>query len=358
MEIQAFAPGRVEWLGNHTDYNQGYVLSAALESGTTIKGKKREDDMISLYSVRFDEKFETEASKLKPLAEKHWSNYVTGVAAELAKRNEIGGFEAVIMGDVPIGAGLASSASLTVSTALMLCQLFKIILSKPEMAQMAQAAEHNFAGVKCGLLDQISAIYGVRDQAIFIDFRTLEVKNVQVPKSVELVIVNSGVKHSLVTGEYNERRSSCESAAKKLGKQFLRDIDMKTLERDSSKLNDLEFRRAKHIVGENQRVRSAIEALRANDIARVGQLMLESHSSSMDNFENSISEIDYLISVASSIEGCYGARLTGGGFGGATINLVDTEAIADFGRKISRSYKKRYGFEPEIFVTRPGSGAA
>ncbi len=371
--VNSYAPGRVEWLGNHTDYNEGYVLSAALDVGTDLEGKKRDDNKIIVKSIRFDETYESSLDELAPLPEKHWANYVLGVVAEFIKRGyKISGFEVSISGKVPIGAGLASSAALEVSTAIFLKKLFNIEVNNIELAKMAQSAEHNYVGVKCGLLDQITSIFSKEGKATFIDFRSLEVKNVDVAKGYDLVIVNSGVKHALVAGEYNERRQSCENAAKKLGEKFLRDVNTKKLEKkwldDSNTMTgqsldnlrmitETEYKRAKHIVDENKRVLEAIEALKDGDITTVGRLMNESHRSSQQYFENSCVELDYLVLKASELDGCLGSRLSGGGFGGATINLVKSEMVANFGRDIIETYKSQYGIEPMVFITKPSGGA-
>jgi len=355
---KAYAPGRVEWLGNHTDYNQGYVLAAALDVGTNIEGEKTNDKKITLTSSRYQETFQIDISDIVPLPEKHWANYPLGVVGEMIKGGyKISGFKADIGGDVPIGAGLASSAALEISTALFLKKLFKLIINNIKLAKIAQAAEHNYAGVKCGLLDQISSLLSVKDKATLIDFKSLEVKNISVPHGFDLVIVNSGVKHSLVAGEYNERRQSCESAAKKMGKKSLREVSAEELQKKQTKLSEIEYKRAIHIVGENNRVKGAIKALRDDDIAEVGLLMKQSQQSSKKYFENSSLELDYLCNCADHISGCLGSRLSGGGFGGATINLVESKSVASFGRNVVLEYEKKFGFEPNIFVTRPSNGA-
>ncbi len=371
--IKSYAPGRVEWLGNHTDYNEGFVLSAALDVGTSFEGSVRDDDKIVIKSIRYNETYESSIKTLAPIPEKHWANYPLGVVAEFIKVGyKISGFEATIDGKVPIGAGLASSAALEVSTAIFLKKAFNIAVDDITLAKMARGAEHNYVGVKCGLLDQISSIFSKKDKATFIDFRSLEVKNIEVPQGYDLVIVNSGAKHALVAGEYNERRQSCENAAKKLGVKFLRDVNTKQLEKrwlgdsktmarqsfdNSVMLTETEYKRAKHIVGENERVIAAIEALGSGNIEKVGDLMNQSHASSQKYFENSCSELDYLVSKASELEGCIGSRLSGGGFGGATINLVKSEMVADFGRSIIEAYQTQYGIEPMVFITKPSGGA-
>jgi len=358
METKAFAPGRVEWLGNHTDYNQGFVLSAALSSGINIEGKSRDDSLVVLHSDQFEGEYRVAIKDIAPIPEKHWANYVIGVVAEfLTADYDISGFDATIHGDVPIGAGLASSAALEVATAFFLKKLNNLVIDDLSLAKMAQSAEHNFAGVRCGLLDQISSIFSKEGKATFIDFRSLEVKNILVPEGYSLIIVNSGVKHALVAGEYNERRQSCENAAKKLDKSFLRDVDSKELNGKRDLLTEIEYKRAKHIVGENERVLAAIDALEKSDIGAVGRLMFESHESSKKNFENSCSELDFLVDAASDIDGCVGARLSGGGFGGATINLVESKLADSFINSIKKEYKNKYGKEPVVIVTVPSGGA-
>lgn len=358
MKTQAYAPGRVEWLGNHTDYNDGFVLAAALDVGTNVKGRKRTDGRIILTSKRFDEAYEIDINQVVPIPEKHWANYPLGVVEELKKAGyKIGGFEAVITGKVPIGAGLASSAALEVSTAIFLKKLYNLEIDNIKLAKMAQSAEHCFAGVRCGLLDQVSSLMSEDGKATVIDFRSLKVKNVTVPDGYKLVIINSGVKHALVAGEYNERRASCEAAAKKLGVAKLRDINNKQLEAGKSKLSEIEYKRAKHIVGENERVLLAIAAMKAHDIEKVGKLMQESHKSSQQYFENSCKELDFIVENAMEQPGCLGSRLSGGGFGGATINLVESDKVDEFSRKMFETYKTKFNIEPLVFVTRPSGGA-
>jgi galactokinase len=358
MEIKSYASGRVEWLGNHTDYNNGFVLAAALDVGTQISGHKRNDDTIKLTSLRYDDVYEICIKDISPIAEKHWANYPLGVVAELIKAGyKISGFEAVISGNVPIGAGLASSAALEVSTAVFLKKLFNLKINNLELAKIAQAAEHNYVGVKCGLLDQISSLMSKKDHATFIDFSNFTVKNISVPSGYDLVIINSGVKHALVAGEYNERRASCEAAAKALGKNTLREATTQEVESNKRKLGENLFKRAMHVVGENERVLTAIKALNKGDIKKVGELMKISHQSSQRYFENSCVELDYIVKSASKVPACLGSRLSGGGFGGATINLVESSKVADFGREVILNYKQKFGFEPDVFVTKPSGGA-
>lgn len=347
---KASAPGRVELLGNHTDYNQGFVLAMPLGMKTTIEGESREDGEIIIESELFGEKFQTNISKIKPIPDKHWANYSIGVVAELLNRKiKLSGFSAKIFSDIPIGAGLASSSALEVSTALFLNKLFPFQLDKIELARVAQAAEHNFAGVKCGLLDQISSLFGKAGSAVFIDFKNLKAKNISLPKGYDFVIVNSGVKHKLVAGEYNERRKSCEEAAKLLDVSSLREIDMNDLEKNREKLSDIAFRRAKHVVGENERVKRAVKFISEENMLGLGKLMFLSHQSSIENFENSCKELNFLVERAKKFSDCLGARLSGGGFGGATINLLKSKKTDKFCDTIKKEYQKEFGREASIY---------
>jgi galactokinase len=322
--ITTYAPGRAELLGNHTDYNEGFVLAIAVDRGTTFRGKARSDRMIHLQTHEFGK---TEIVALDELASEKvapWSRYVLGVVDQF-RRNDlpVEGFEAEISSDLPLGAGLSSSASIENATLLFLVQAFGAQLQPIQMAHLSQMAEHDFVGVRCGLLDQIASLMSHAGHATFIDCRTFEVRHVPLPDKTSLIIANSGVKHALVTGEYNQRRSDCEAAAHALGVKTLRDATAQLLESQKSRLADRIYRRALHIVGENERVLEASKVLQRGNTSRFGELMYASHESSRANFENSCPELDLLVETARRTPGIYGARLSGGGFGGSTINLVE-----------------------------------
>jgi len=321
--ISAYAPGRAELLGNHTDYNEGYVLALALDRGTTVTGRARTDRTVHVHSRELGKAETIALDKLAAESVAPWSRYLLGVVDQF-RRNElpIGGFDAEISGNLPLGAGLSSSASLENATVLFLAQLFGAKLNPIQMARLSQKAEHDFVGVRCGLLDQISSLMSKAEHATFIDCRTTEVSHVPLDENVSVIIANSNAKHELVGGEYNERRSDCESAAHALGVNFLRDTSTEMLQAHKCKMADRIYRRALHITGENERVLEGSAALRKGDLARFGELMFASHESSMINFENSCPELDRLVAAARKTPGVLGARLSGGGFGGATINLV------------------------------------
>jgi galactokinase len=318
----SYAPGRAELLGNHTDYNEGYVLAIAVDRGTTITGSPRDDRIIRIHSRDLGQTETIALNKLLAESVAPWSRYALGVVDQF-RRNElpIEGFDAEISGNLPIGAGLSSSASLENATVLLLRQLFGAKLDPMQMARLSQKAEHDFVGVRCGLLDQIASLMGREHYATTIDCRTMAVGHVPLDGAVSVILAISA-KHELVGGEYNERRSDCEAAAHALGVKFLRDVTPETLKANKCKLADRIYRRALHIVGENERVLEGSAALRQGDIVRFGELMFASHESSMVNFENSAPELDQLVAAARKTPGIFGARLSGGGFGGATINLV------------------------------------
>jgi galactokinase len=322
--LTTYAPGRAELLGNHTDYNEGYVLALAVDRGTTITGNARSDRKIHIHSRELNK---TEIIALVELAAERvapWSRYTLGVVDQF-RRNDlpVEGFDAEISGNLPLGAGLSSSASLENATVLFLAKLFGAKLDPMQMARLAQKAEHDFVGVRCGLLDQIASLMSTAKHATFIDCRTTEVGHVPLDGKVSVILANSNMKHALVGGEYNERRSDCEAAAHALGVAFLRDASSEMLRARKSELADRIYRRALHITGENERVLEGSDLLRKGDITRFGELMFISHESSRINFENSCPELDRLVAAARKTPGVYGARLSGGGFGGATINLVE-----------------------------------
>jgi galactokinase len=322
--ITTYAPGRAELLGNHTDYNEGFVLALAVDRGTTITGQVRSDRTVRLHSRELDLTQEIALEQLTAERVAPWSRYPLGVIDQFQRNGlPVGGFDVEILGDLPLGAGLSSSASLENATALFLTRAFGAKLEPLQMARYSQMAEHDFVGVRCGLLDQITSLMSSAGHATFIDCRTFEVKHVPLDGGISVIIANSGVKHALLSGEYNERRADCEAAAQALGVKALRDASTSLLKSRRNELPDRIYQRALHIVGENERVIEGSEALRRGDIARFGQLMFDSHESSRHNFENSCPDLDLLVEAARRTPGVFGARLSGGGFGGVTINLVE-----------------------------------
>lgn len=352
--VSSFAPGRVELLGNHTDYNGGVVLSAAINLGISARGRRRDGGQIVLSSEGLEGRVTARVDQLA--ASGSWADYPLGVAEILrAAGYPIGGFEADFSSTLPLGAGLSSSAAIEVCTGVLLMGLFDFSVPRLELARLCRRAENEFVGVSCGLLDQVSSIFGERHRAIHLDCRAETVETVPLPEGSALLVVNSGVKHALTGGEYNERRDQCFEAARILGVPALRDVSSAQLA--AATMPDLVKRRAAHIVGENERVTAAVKHLRKGEAAEFGRLMTASHHSSMTNFENSTPELDALVEIAVALPGVHGARLTGGGFGGAIIALVEKDRIQDVADTIGRTYASRTGHQGTAILCESGPGA-
>ncbi len=353
------APGRVELLGNHTDYNEGVVLSAAINYAVTARGKTTAGREASVGSALAEEPVRASLDALAPVeGSSAWANYPLGVAALLqAEGYPLGGFSMQIESDLPAGAGLSSSAALEVATARLLGKLYSLDIAPLALAKLCRRAENEFVGVKCGLLDQVSSVFGKRGQAVYLDCRTEEVDNIPLPPDSALLVFHCGVAHRLTGGEYNERREQCFAAAEILGAKALRDVSGAALERGRTLLLPLIYRRAAHIVGENERVFAGIEALRRGDGRAFGELMFASHESSRTNFENSTPELDALVEIAHGESGVYGSRLSGGGFGGATISLVERTRAGVIAAAMEEKYAARTGNHGKAYLCESADGA-
>lgn len=354
--ISAHAPGRVELLGNHTDYNEGVVLGAAIDRGITVTGQRRGDELMRIRATGFGE---VEVSKLQPLDQNRWANYVLGVACELVRLQvPVSGFELDIKGDLPAGAGLSSSAAIELATALLLLKLFPgNEIPRLEIAKACQRAEHRFVGVQSGLLDQVVSLFGRADHAVFFDVRSEEIRTVPFPPGLALIVAESGKMRQLISGEYNLRREQTRAAARVLGVRALRDVNS-TILAARPDLPGLLRRRATHVVQENERVFRAVEFLERGDGDGFGQLMNASHESSRWNFENSTPQLDALVSIAQQLEGVLGARLTGAGFGGAAVILCQRDRAEITVADLSRQYSAQAEAKPQTFICRIAPGAA
>ena len=357
------APGRVNLIGEHTDYNEGFVMPMAIGFYTWVAASKREGRILEAYSERFDEKVILSLDALSGPRRKHWSEFIRGVAANLQNAgHKLSGANLVIHGEVPLGAGLSSSASLEVATALALTSLSGIALPGLDLVKLCQMAEHEYVGTRCGIMDQFVASFSAAGNALMLDCRSLEYQLLPIPQDLRVVVCNSMVRHELASGEYNRRRADCETGVKLLqpylpGVNALRDVEIADLEKYKPVLPENVYRRCRHVVTENQRVLAATNALQSQDIDRFGHLMYQSHASLRDDYEVSCKELDLLVDLASSCPGVYGARMTGGGFGGCTVNLVRSDRIVAFQADIAQTYAKATGVNPEMYICIPAQGA-
>lgn len=357
------APGRVNLIGEHTDYNDGFAMPAAIEFYCWVAVSGREDRKLIIYSEEFSDAVEVDFSAAPPHPSKTWGDYPIGVALQLAQAGfPIRGANLLIESEVPMGAGLSSSAAIEVATALALTNQSGRSPNRLQLAQLCQKAENEFVGARVGVMDQFVSLHGQADHALLLDCRALSFESLPIPDSVKLVICNTMVKHELASSEYNRRRADCEEAVRRLstvlpGIRALRDVSLDQLEKHRNVLSDITYKRALHIVTENARVLDSAGALRSGDIARFGMRMAESHRSLRDLYEVSCRELDLMVDLASHQKGVYGARMTGGGFGGSTINLVDAHCAAEFKEKMAKSYQKETGLLPQIYICRPAEGA-
>ena len=362
-----FAPGRVNLIGEHTDYNGGHVFPCALTMGTYAAARKREDRVLRFYSMNFENAgvVETSIDDLVCKDEAGWTNYPKGVIWAFGEKGYAvpSGMDIVIAGDIPNGSGLSSSASLEVLTGVVLRDLFGIEVSQVELALIGQYSENNFNGMNCGIMDQFASAMGKKDCAIFLNTADLSYEYASVKlEHARIVIANSNVKHSLVGSEYNVRRQQCESALKQLQSvvsiETLGDLDIEGFEAHKGAIADpVEQRRAKHAVYENQRTLDAVKALKENDIAAFGKLMNDSHVSLRDDYEVSCPEMDILAEEAWKLSGVLGSRMTGGGFGGCTVSIVENDQVDAFIETVGAVYEKRTGIKAEFYVVDIGQGA-
>lgn len=355
------APGRVNLIGEHTDYNDGFVMPCAINYCAVVACAKREDDIIRLISVDYDnatDEFKV-GQTIEPTEDKLWANYMRGVVHFLKQRGyEFGGADIAVSGNVPLGSGLSSSAALEVVTGQALKTLYDLDVSQTDLALIAQQAEHHFAGSLCGIMDQLISACGEQGSALFIDCRSLEKQAVSIPDNTVIMIVNSNIKHSLVDGEYNSRRRQCETAAAKIGVKALRDADMVALNSAISDTNSEVYRRARHVITENARTQAMVEVLQNGDLSRAGELMAQSHASMRDDFEITTPEIDFLAeTLQTAIGDKGGARMTGGGFGGCVVALLPAELVDTARTAVENSYQAQTGIKESIYICTAQAGA-
>lgn len=349
--LVAAAPGRVNLIGEHTDYNDGYVLPMAIDRAVVMAAVPRDDQQVRLWSVNFGQEAEFSLHEITRDSQASWSNYVRGIAWVLQKAGyPLRGMDAVIVGDVPIGAGLSSSAAIETVAAYIFERLSGFSLTGPERARLCQQAENEFVGMRCGIMDQFVASLGQRDHALFIDCRDLHFRHVPLPEGVAIAVCDTHVSRDLVSSAYNTRRAECEQGAQLLGVHALRDVSLRTFQEKERGLPEPIRRRCRHVISENERVLRAMEALERGDVQTAGALINESHESLRDDYEVSCKELDVMVAAARAVEGVYGARMTGAGFGGCTVNLVAAEAVEAFRRRVAATYREVTGIEASIYV--------
>ena len=359
------APGRLEILGNHTDYNEGFVLSCATGQATEMAIAAIPGRICKLQNPPLKGEFTIDLDDMDTPRPKDWTNYIKGVLVELRRRGiSYPAFEVLFKSSVPLSAGMSSSAALEMAFCMALKQLAGIDLPLPEWARVGQSVENVYLGLKSGLLDQFSSLYGKKDSFILCDFRSVEVlKTVTMPSGWKIVVANTMVKHHLVESDYNQRRESCERATKVIQGKFpqvktLRDVSSAMLEECKSILDHTDYLRAKHVVGEDERVMKGVELLEAGKVEEFGALWFQSHESSRDCFENSCPELDVLVELAHTIPGCVGARLSGGGFGGISIHLVRESEAQNYCERLAAAYKLKTGKTIETVICSIGDGAS
>ena len=357
------APGRVNLIGEHTDYAEGFVMPAAIDFATLAGISPRSDGKIVLYSENYKEEKTFEAAALPAKASQHWSDYPMGVVAILTgEGHKIPGFSLSLWGDVPLGSGLSSSAALEVVTMLALTSLIGVSYPGPVLARLCQRVENEFVGANCGIMDQFISANGKKDHALLLDCRDLIFKLAPIPSHLALVIANTMVKHSIAGGDYPTRRRESEAACAVINSHrgnvpFLRDATLEDLEKWGHEMAPKSLLRARHVISEDLRTVAAEKALEKGDLAEVGRLMTEAHWSYSKDFEGSCAEADAMVELAQDLPGLIGARLTGGGFGGCTINLVEQSEAEAFAAELGKRYTAKFSIEPEIHICHASDGA-
>jgi galactokinase len=357
------APGRVNLIGEHTDYNDGFVFPAAIDRYVVFAARPRSDNRAVIWSVSFNE--DTEFTFNRGMtAEGHWSDYIKGMMSEFQSSNlRMSGFEATIAGNVPLGAGLSSSAAVEMAVGRGLLELFDISMPGPKLATVGQAAENNFVGVNCGIMDQFVSANGREGHALYLDCRDLSFELVPISdEDLRIVICNSGVKRGLTDSAYNERRKACEDGVRQLalatGESFssLRDVTLEHLEDYSGALTEEIFERCRHVITEIERTGAAVDALKAGAIDTFGELMGESHRSLKDDYEVSGPELDKLVDIAGNVDGVIGARMTGAGFGGCVVCIANTDAVTDLVDAVDQQYTAQTEYSAEVYTCSPVNG--
>ena len=356
--ILIFSPGRINIIGEHTDYNGGYVFPAAVNKGIAAAMQKSNTNVSTAYAIDKDSKIEFELDNLKPSKEGNWENYVFGVIAEIQNKNKtIGNFNIAFKGNIPGGAGMSSSAALENSVVFGLNELFSLGLTKTEMILISQKAEHNYVGVKCGIMDQYASMFGVKNNALLLDCRTIESKPYEIDfKDHQLMLINTNVKHTLSDSAYNDRRSACESIAELLDIETLREASEKDLEKIIDKVTPENYQKALYVIQEIDRTEKAAKAIEENDLETLGALIYGSHNGLQHQYKVSCDELDFLVNQAKKNKNVLGARMMGGGFGGCTINLIKKDEAKKFAESASKAYKNKFDKDCSVYFVELSEG--
>ena len=353
-----FSPGRINLIGEHTDYNDGFAFPAAINKGIALAISKSNSKTSNAYALNKEELYEFKIENLKPLEDGGWRNYVLGVVAELQKiGKKIGNFNSLFAGNIPSGAGMSSSAALENSFVFGLNELFDLGLTKNEMILVSQKAEHNFAGVKCGIMDQYASMFGVKKSALLLDCRKVESRTYKINfKDYKLMLINSNVKHDLSESAYNDRREVCENISKLLNISALRDASKDDLERIKTDITDEDYQKALYIINENIRVKQFSEAIKKDDIDALGDLLYQSHEGLSNKFKVSCKELDFLVNQAKTNPNVLGARMMGGGFGGCVIILLKKAEFKTFKKDTAKQFKKRFDKDCSVYSVKLSQG--
>ncbi|SDL08447.1 galactokinase [Salinimicrobium catena] len=362
-EFTVQSPGRINLIGEHTDYNNGYVLPTAINKNILLQfAKNSSEHHCNIYSKTYEKNFSFDLRKISR-SEQQWENYILGVISEIQKQEkELTGFDCIIDSDLPVGAGISSSAALECGMAFGLNELFDLGLDRQTMAELSQRAEHNYVGTKCGIMDQYASMLSKKDHLLLLDCQILKAAYVPAHfQGFKILLLNTRVTHSLADSEYNTRRKECEEAVLAIQKKHpqaasLRDVSFDILEDVKEELSDVQYKRALYVLQENERVLQAVKSIKTGDLSNFGDLMYDSHVGLRDDYEVSCKELDFLVDFSKEFDGVYGARMMGGGFGGCTINLIKEEAVEEFVSKASAAYFEAFGIQPEAIIVAPEEG--
>jgi galactokinase len=356
--LLVFSPGRINLIGEHTDYNDGFAFPAAINKGIALAIGKSDSHVSSTYALNKKERYEFNTENVKPLEDGGWRNYILGVISELQILGKhVGNFNSVFAGNIPGGAGMSSSAALENSFVFGLNELFDLGLSRHDMILVSQKAEHNFAVVKCGIMDQYASMFGVKKSALLLDCRTVESQTYQIDfKDYKLMLINSNVKHNLSESVYNDRREVCEKVSRLLHVDALRDASKEDLNRVKGDITEGDYQKALYVIKENNRVKQFLEAIKKEDIEALGDLLYQSHEGLSKDYKVSCEELDFLVDRAKENPHVLGSRMMGGGFGGCTINLVKKDAFKTFKKDVSKTFKKTFKKECSVYSVKLSQG--